>query len=102
MGIAWTILTTVFFVFPPELPVTPDNMNYCIVAFGVILLISGATWFLDGRKHYTGPSLDVEGMLNGKVEGMEGMDPLQDPLPNENEVSDSDKVAVDSKEAAAR
>lgn len=70
-------------------------MNYCIVAFGVILLISGATWFIDGRKHYQGPSLDVEGMLQGKVEGMEGLDPLQ------NEVSDSEKVAGASKDVTA-
>ncbi|KAK3325134.1 amino acid/polyamine transporter I [Apodospora peruviana] len=76
VGIAWTILTTVLFVFPPELPVTSANMNYCIVAFGVILLISGATWVLDGRKHYKSPhlGLDVDGMINGKIEGMQ---PLQ-------------------------
>lgn len=46
-------------------------MNYAIVAFGVILLIAGTTWMLDGRKHYKGPGLDVEGMLAGKVEGMD-------------------------------
>jgi hypothetical protein len=78
-------------VFPPELPVTPDNMNYCIVAFGIILLISGATWLIDGRKHYKGPSLDIEGMLNGKVEGM-------DPLEHQT----SDKGAVEAKESTAK
>ncbi|KAK4235170.1 amino acid/polyamine transporter I [Achaetomium macrosporum] len=71
VGIAWTILTTVLFVFPPVLPVTPDNMNYCIVAFGVILLISCTTWLVDGRKHYTGPKVDVYAMLEGKVTGMD-------------------------------
>lgn len=76
-----------FFVFPPELPVTPDNMNYCIVAFGVILFISGTTWLIDGRKHYKGPSMDVDGMLNGKVEAM-------DPMKEES----SEKVAVEAKE----
>jgi hypothetical protein len=74
VGIAWTVLTTVLFVFPPELPVTPDNMNYCIVAFGVILLIAGGTWVFDGRKNYKGPRIDVDGMLNGAVEGLS---PLQ-------------------------
>ncbi|KAI5919577.1 amino acid/polyamine transporter I [Camillea tinctor] len=71
VGIAWTILTTVLFVFPPELPVTSENMNYCVVAFGVILLISGVTWIFDGRKNYKGPCVDIEGLLQGKVEGME-------------------------------
>ncbi|KAL2015202.1 hypothetical protein VTK56DRAFT_6067 [Thermocarpiscus australiensis] len=76
VGIAWAILTTVLFVFPPELPVTPDNMNYCIVAFGVILLVSCTTWMVDGRKHYRGPKVDIYAMLEGKVTGM-------DPLPHE-------------------
>ena len=81
VGIAWTVLTTVLFVFPPETPVTPDNMNYCIAAFGVMLLIAGATWFADGRKHYTGPQIDVDGLLNGKVEGMEPVPTTKDAAP---------------------
>lgn len=59
VGIAWTILTTVLFVFPPELPVTSSNMNYCIAAFGVILMIAAGTWIFDGRKNYKGPRLEV-------------------------------------------
>lgn len=59
VGIAWAILTTVLFVFPPELPVTTANMNYCIAAFGVILLIAVTTWFLDGRKNYDGPLIEL-------------------------------------------
>lgn len=58
VGIAWSILTTVLFVFPPELPVTPLNMNYCIGAFVVILIISGVTWVVEGRKNYHGPSME--------------------------------------------
>jgi len=71
VGILWSVLTTVLFVFPPEIPVTANNMNYCIVAFGVMLLIAGGTWVFDGRKHYTGPQLDVQGLIDGRVEGME-------------------------------
>lgn len=70
VGILWTVLTTVLFVFPPRVPVTPGNMNYCIVAFGIILLIAVLNWVLDGRKHYRGPKLDVQGLLEGKVEGI--------------------------------
>ncbi|KAI0477158.1 amino acid/polyamine transporter I [Xylariaceae sp. FL0804] len=72
IGIGWSVLTTVLFVFPPEVPVTSANMNYCVAAFGVILLIAGTTWIFDGRHNYTGPVVDVEGLIHGKVEGMEG------------------------------
>ncbi|KAG5964862.1 hypothetical protein E4U56_002045 [Claviceps arundinis] len=64
IGILWTIVTTVLFVFPPELPATANNMNYCIVAFGIMLAIAGTTWVLDGRKHFEGPRL-------GHIQGME-------------------------------
>ncbi|KAF4983911.1 hypothetical protein FZEAL_788 [Fusarium zealandicum] len=59
VGIAWAMLTTVLFVLPPELPVTPSNMNYCIAAFGVILLIAVVTWIFDGRKNYKGPHVEI-------------------------------------------
>ncbi|PHH77526.1 hypothetical protein CDD80_503 [Ophiocordyceps camponoti-rufipedis] len=77
VGIAWTALTTVLFVFPPRAPATPSNMNYCIVAFGIILLLAGLTWVLDGRRHYRGPQIDglVTGtgfsLVDGIAEGVE-------------------------------
>lgn len=60
IGIVYVILTTVLFVFPPDLPVTGDNMNYCIVAFAIVLLISMIQWFVDGRKNYKGPKVDID------------------------------------------
>ncbi|KAF2094128.1 amino acid permease [Rhizodiscina lignyota] len=58
IGIAYTILTTVLFVFPPALPVTGSNMNYCIAAFAIILIISVFQWYIDGRKNFNGPYID--------------------------------------------
>lgn len=72
IGIAWTVLTTVLFVFPPVEQVTGDNMNYCIVAFGIILLIATGQWVFDGRKNYTGPNIDTEALIQGQVEGITG------------------------------
>lgn len=72
-GVLWTIFTTVLFVFPPELPVTGSNMNYCIVAFAIILVISLTQWIVDGRKHYVGPRIDVDALVSGQVGTMEGM-----------------------------
>ncbi|KAI4185970.1 MAG: hypothetical protein LQ346_005778 [Caloplaca aetnensis] len=60
LGIAYIIVTTVFFLFPPELPVTGSNMNYCIVVFAIIILISTFQWFVDGRKNFKGPRVDLE------------------------------------------
>ena len=57
-------------MFPPVLPVTGNNMNYCIVAFAIILIISLIQWFVDGRKNYTGPKLDMDAMMAGEVEGL--------------------------------
>ncbi|GJN86623.1 hypothetical protein PLIIFM63780_010204 [Purpureocillium lilacinum] len=86
VGILWTILTTVLFVFPPEIPVTPNNMNYCIVAFGVILLIAGLTWIFDGRKNYEGPKVDVQALMSGKVEAMDPVKPVESPTKPEEEM----------------
>ena len=74
------------FVFPPAIPVTADNMNYCIVAFGIMLLIAGSTWIFDGRKHYEGPKLDVQSLIEGKVEGMETVKPSESSAEPEQEL----------------
>ncbi|KAF7189228.1 putative amino-acid permease C15C4.04c [Pseudocercospora fuligena] len=60
IGLAYTALTTVLFVFPPFLPVTGSTMNYCIVAFAIILLISVVQWIVDGRKNYQGPRVTID------------------------------------------
>lgn len=46
-------------------------MNYCIVAFAIVIIISVIQWIVDGRKNYKGPQLDVQAMLNGEVEGLD-------------------------------
>ncbi len=63
IGLVYVIVTTVLFVFPPVLPVTGNNMNYCIAAFAIVLIISTIQWFVDGRKNYTGPRMELEETL---------------------------------------
>lgn len=65
-------MTTVLFVFPPDSPVTPENMNYAVAAFGVVLVIAVVQWLVDGRKNYEGPQIDPEAMSKGIVEGITG------------------------------
>ena len=47
-------------------------MNYCVAAFGIILLISTIQWFVDGRKSYRGPQINMEAMRKGEAVGMGG------------------------------
>lgn len=57
-------------MFPPFLPVTGSNMNYCIVAFGIILIISVIQWFVDGRKNFKGPKIDPEVLEQADLVGL--------------------------------
>jgi len=70
IGIAYVILTTVLFMFPPVKQVTASNMNYCVAAFAIVLIISTIQWFVDGRKNYTGPQIDIDALKNGEIVGM--------------------------------
>jgi choline transport protein len=74
IGIAYAALTTVLFMFPPVLPVTGNNMNYCVAAFAIVLIISLIQWFVDGRKNYTGPQIDIDALKAGEILGEAPMD----------------------------
>lgn len=37
--------------------------DYCIAAFAIILSISIIQWFIDGRKTFTGPRVNLEGYI---------------------------------------
>lgn len=37
-----------------------DGLDYCVAAFGIILVISTFQWIIDGRKNFTGPRMDVD------------------------------------------
>ena len=90
LGIAYVILTTVLFVFPPALPVTGSSMNYCIVAFAIVLIISIIQWFVDGRKNYTGPQIDLDETILTAVDSPANI--RKEPMAeNGTESSDKDK-----------
>lgn len=85
LALFFVIFTSVFFLFPPFIPVTAMSMNYVVVSVVIhtflflarlirvsrffaqcviflILGISGLTWIFKGKKHYTGPK-DIDGLL---------------------------------------
>ncbi|KAJ9493066.1 hypothetical protein VN97_g139 [Penicillium thymicola] len=75
VSLAYITLTTILFLFPPELPATGSNMNYCVAAFGIVFIISVIQWIVDGRKNFVGPRISVE-VFNGEA----GAQPEQ-PIP---------------------
>ncbi|KAJ5110947.1 hypothetical protein N7532_001482 [Penicillium argentinense] len=68
ISLAYISLTTILFLFPPELPATGSSMNYCVAAFGIVVILCAVTWFADGRKNYVGPRIEVE-VLAGQAGG---------------------------------
>jgi choline transport protein len=41
------------------------------VVFFIILVVSIVQWFVDGKKNFTGPRINVEALQNGDVVGMD-------------------------------
>lgn len=52
VSIIYCVITTVFFLFPGAPHPTPSGMNYAIAVFGVMLIISIAFWFIQGKRTY--------------------------------------------------
>jgi choline transport protein len=88
----YIILTTVLFLFPPDLPTTASNMStfplsllfadmfliwfpdYCVAALGIVLLISLFQWIVDGRKNFTGPRHGLEELTHGVMPGQAALE----------------------------
>ncbi|KAM0105835.1 hypothetical protein ACP6JB_008564 [Aspergillus fumigatus] len=66
VSLVYISVTTVLFLFPPDLPVSGSSMNYCVAAFGIIIVISAIQWVIDGRKNFTGPRTDMD-ILTGQL-----------------------------------
>lgn len=86
------IVTTVLFVFPPELPVTGSNMNYCIVAFFIVLVIATVEWFVNGRANFKGPKINLEALSNGEVVGITAEESQNEGRSVQAEEEDKSKV----------
>ncbi|KAJ5181386.1 Amino acid/polyamine transporter I [Penicillium cf. viridicatum] len=59
-AILWLLIGMVFSTFPTVEPVTPENMNYCIVVTMGWMLIGGVYYYLlGGKKQFTGPVVEL-------------------------------------------
>lgn len=44
-------------MFPPAIPVpTGSTMNWVVLVVGIVWIMCAATWFIDARKMFEGPS----------------------------------------------
>ena len=42
-------------------------MNYCIVAFAIVIIIATIQWFVDGKKNFHGPQIDLDLLQDGRI-----------------------------------
>lgn len=47
-------------VWPPNRPVTGENMNYSVLVTGSVIIFAVARYFLGGKVGYRGPLVDYE------------------------------------------
>jgi choline transport protein len=60
IALSWLILAMVFSTFPTVEPVTPDNMNYCIVVTMGWMFIGGVYYYLlGGKRRFAGPVVEL-------------------------------------------
>jgi type IV secretory pathway VirB2 component (pilin) len=57
IAVIFVLVTSVFFCFPPAIPINVSTMNYVTAVVGIFLVFVTALWFLK-RKSYQGPKLE--------------------------------------------
>ncbi|OQE47401.1 hypothetical protein PENCOP_c001G02805 [Penicillium coprophilum] len=55
IAIFWVLFISTILFFPPQLPVTPANMNYAVCVGGFIAAFAMIWWWVAARGKYTGP-----------------------------------------------
>ena len=56
----WLILCSVFFIFPPAIPLaSAEEMNFVIVVVAIVLVMMVCAWFAEGRRTFTGVSNSI-------------------------------------------
>ena len=53
------------------------------MVFAIIVIISIVQWFVDGKKNFTGPRINIENLQNGEVVGVDPAFSLEDSRFNE-------------------
>ncbi|GKU21780.1 unnamed protein product [Fusarium langsethiae] len=59
IAVLYVFITSIFFCFPPVLPVTASLMNYVSAVIGIFAIFLIGYWVLYGKKTFQGPELDI-------------------------------------------
>ncbi|KAG7431995.1 putative amino-acid permease [Fusarium oxysporum f. sp. raphani] len=68
----YLVFTSVFSLFPPYQPVTPQNMNYASLVLGATLIFGLVYWLLFARKTYAGALNEMDGVAANATEVAKG------------------------------
>ncbi|KAE9572125.1 Choline transport protein [Colletotrichum fructicola] len=58
ISVLFVLVTSVFFCFPPAIPIDISTMNYVTAVIGVFIIFAVGLWFVK-RKAYNGPKFDL-------------------------------------------
>ncbi|KAK3368266.1 amino acid/polyamine transporter I [Podospora didyma] len=56
----YLLLLWVWAFFPPLTPVEPETMNFSVLTFGFMVLFAVVWYFVQGKREYQGPVVEVE------------------------------------------
>lgn len=66
-ALCFASLMLVFSLFPESVPVDPASMNWTIVVVGAVMIFALISYALQGRTHYQGPVIYIEGRRRTNV-----------------------------------
>ncbi|KAJ3530688.1 hypothetical protein NM208_g9215 [Fusarium decemcellulare] len=73
VAVLYVGITSVFFCFPPALPVTANSMNYVSVVMGIFFVILAGYWMVYG-KTFEGPKIEI--IMGERPDHLEGSDDI--------------------------
>lgn len=77
IALIFASVTSVFFVFPPFIPVTSGtSMNWVIVVVAIVVFMAVVNWFTDARKTYHGP-VNVDHLMEAAARAAQLADNLK-------------------------
>lgn len=59
LAMAYSLLGAFFSLWPTTTNPNIQSMNYCVLVFGGAMIFSLLFWLVYGRKHYTGPVIEI-------------------------------------------